>query len=233
MRKVQFENNNLYHIYNRGTEKINIFLEKGDYYRFIQYLYEFNNSSIIPNLLRRLEGGRGLASASRASASRESRDLLVEIIAFCLMPNHYHLILRQLKDGGIAKFMQRIGTGYVMFFNKKNQRSGSLFQGTFKSILVENDEYLTHLSRYIHINSVELIEPNWKKDGVKDWGRVNEFLENYRWSSYLDYIGIKNFPSLINKGIISNYFENETSYKNFINQWLKKDLEFIKEIILE
>jgi putative transposase len=149
------------------------------------------------------------------------------------MPNHFHLILRQLKDGSIAKFMQKIGTGYTMYFNQKNKRNGVLFQGRFKSILIESDEYLMHLSRYIHINPVELYEPSWKENGIQNWENINEFLESYRWSSYLDYIGIKNFPSVINKEIVNSFFQDEQSYKNFINQYLNNDLEFIKEIVLE
>ena len=231
MRKTQLANDNLYHIYNRGTEKRDIFLDKSDYFRFIHYLYEFNDTKVVAHILRKLDTGRGLASAN--SANWKQRELLVEIVSFCLMPNHFHLILRQMKDSGIAKFMQRVGTGHTMYFNKKNQRTGTLFQGTFKSILIENDEYLTHLSRYIHINPVELIEPSWKKEGIKDWNRANEFLQTYRWSSYLDYIGIKNFPSLTNREIINSYFQSEQSYKNFINQWLVDDLEFIKQAILE
>jgi len=226
MQQLKFQNNRLYHIYNRGTEKRQIFLDNSDYTRFIHYLYEFNDSRVIPNFSRDIYVGGG-------TSNMKARDLLVEIIAFCLMPNHFHLILRQLKDGGITKFMRKLGTGYTMYFNKKNERNGVLFQGKFKAISIESDEYLTHLSRYIHINPVELIEVGWKKDGIKDWNKVNEFLQNYRWSSYLDYIGIKNFPSVTNREIINSYFQNEQSYKNFINQWLNKDLEFIGEIILE
>jgi putative transposase len=226
MRKVQFENDNLYHVYNRGTEKRNVFLDDADHYRFIHYLYELSNANFNHNLSRDIEGGLALLNSN-------SRDLLVEIIAFCLMPNHFHLILRQLQENGIAQFMQKLGTGYTMYFNKKNKRSGSLFQGTFKAIQIEHDEYLMHLSRYIHINPVELIESGWKKEGIKNWERINEFLENYRWSSYLDYIGIKNFPSVTNRNVIMSSFPDGQSYKNFINQWLDNDLEFIKETILE
>jgi len=226
MRRTQLLDNNFYHIYNRGTEKRQIFLDSSDYTRFIHYLYEFNDIKADANLSRKIDEGS-------TSVMKRSRDLLVEVITFCLMPNHYHLILRQLKDDGIAKFMQKVGTGYTMYFNKKNKRNGALFQGRFKAIQIESDEYLMHLSRYIHINPVELIEPGWKENEIKNWSKTNEFLENYRWSSYLDYIGIKNFPSVTNRGVISSYFQNEQSYKNFINRWLIKDVEFIKEVSLE
>lgn len=226
MRKIQFINNYFYHIYNRGTEKRETFLEDKDNFRFIHDLYEFNDVNATLNLTRNIEGGL-------ASFNVKSRDLLVEIIAFCLMPNHFHLILKQLRENGITKFMQKLGTGYTMYFNQRNQRTGSLFQGSFKAILVDKDNYFLPLTNYIHLNPVELIEPNWKEKGVKDWKKVNEFLKNYRWSSYSDYVGIKNFPSVINKEFLYGYFKNAENYKNSVNQWLSKDLELIKTTTLE
>ena len=110
MREIQFINDNYYHIYNRGTDKRQIFSDNADYVRFIHYLYGFNDNKIIPNFSRDIEGG--------PASNIKPRDLLVEIVAFCLMPNHFHLILKQVKDGGITKFMRKLSTGYVMYFNK-------------------------------------------------------------------------------------------------------------------
>ena len=230
MRRVQFVNDCLYHIYNRGTEKREIFLNKIDYFRFIHDLYEFNDTKATLNLARKIVRGSTL---NNNPSNKKSKNLLVKIIAFCLMPNHFHLILRQLRERGIAKFMQKIGTGYTMYFNQKNQRTGSLFQGKFKAILVDKDNYFLPLANYIHLNPIELIEPHWKEEGIKNWKKVNEFLENYRWSSYSDYIGIKNFPSVINQEFLRGYFKGKENYKNFINQSLTQDLELIKKIILE
>jgi putative transposase len=228
MRKVQFINDCLYHVYNRGTEKRKIFLEEKDYFRFIHDLYEFNDVNAVLNLGKRFEWYRGSTSIHRGP-----RELLVEIIAFCLMPNHFHLILRQLKEGGIVKFMQKLGTGYTMYFNQKNQRTGALFQGKFKAILVDKDEYFLPLVNYIHLNPVELIEPNWKEEGIKAWGKVNEFLGNYRWSSYPDYIGIKNFPSVINKNFLINYYKDEQNYKKYLMTDLARNLDKINKIKLD
>lgn len=228
MRKIQFINDGLYHIYNRGTEKRDIFLNDGDYVRFIHSIYEFNNTDPFFNLTRQIVRG----SASNI-AGRRPRDLLVEIIAFSLMPNHYHLILRQIKNSGIAKFMQKIGTGYTVYFNQKNKRNGVLFQGRFKAIPIDRDDYLLSLVNYIHLNPVELIEPGWKEGGIKDLQKADRFLENYRWSSYKDYIGIKNFPSVINKELIWSYFKNKKDLKCFTNQRLSGDFESIEDIILE
>ncbi len=230
MRRIQFVNDYLYHIYNRGTEKRNILLNEVDYFRFIHDLYEFNNVNATLNLARDIVRG---STSNNISNNKKPRELLVEIIAFCLMPNHFHLILRQLKERGITKFMQKLGTGYTMYFNQKNKRTGALFQGRFKAILVDKDNYFLPLVNYVHLNPVELIEPNWKEEGIRDRKKVNDFLEDYRWSSYPDYVGIKNFPSVINKEFLISYFKNEENYKNFVNQWLVKDLELIKNTILE
>src|SRR3989339_259722 len=208
MRKTDFLNDNYYHIYNRGADKRQIFSDNLDYVHFIHYLYEFNDSKNIFNCGRNIDGG--------PTSIIKERDALVEIVAFCLMPNHFHLILKQVKDGGITKFMRKLSTGYVMYFNKRNKRSGVLFQGKFKAIPIENDNYLIHLSRYIHINPLELSDSN---------------LNNYRWSSYLDYIGIKNFPSVINKATINSLFPKEIAYRYFVSQFIGSDLEKINHLI--
>ena len=140
----------------------------------------------------------------------------MDIACFSLMPNHYHLMLRQLVDNGISIFMQRLGTAHTMFFNKKYERLGCLFQGTFKAKVITSEAYLLHLTRYIHLNPIELINQKWKDTGISNWKEANIFLESYKWSSYQDYIGIKNFPSIINKGLIFEYYKGSSEYKEFI-----------------
>ena len=149
------------------------------------------------------------------------------------MPNHFHLILEQLVENGIRAFMQKLGTGYAYYFNLKYERVGPLFQGRFKAIQVEDENYLLHLSRYQHINPVELIELDWEEKGIKDWKKANKFLENYRWSSYPDYIGKKNFPSVTNRELINFYFKTPGEYKKFVSDWLVKDFEKIEDLVLD
>ncbi|PIP18094.1 MAG: hypothetical protein COX43_00625 [Parcubacteria group bacterium CG23_combo_of_CG06-09_8_20_14_all_35_9] len=224
MPRPTFINDEFYHIYNRGVEKRKIFLSEEDYYRFVHDLYEFNDEDVTINNFRIIKSKR----------SPKLRKLLVDIICWCLMPNHYHLLLRQLREGGISKFLQKLGTGYTNYFNWKYKRSGVLFQGKSKAVQIKTDTQLTHTSRYIHINSVELIEPNWKERGIKDWKKVKEFLNSYRWSSYPDYIGKDNFPSLIKKDFLLGYFnDSEREYKKFVEEWVVGDVEIIKELTLE
>lgn len=233
MRKINFANNHVYHIYNRGVDKRVIFQEAGDYVRFIHYLYELNNILLIANLSRSIttylnEGGE----TSFISSIKEKKEL-VRIICFCLMPNHFHLILEQLVEGGISKFMQKLGTAYSMFFNTKYKRNGVLFQGIFKAKLVENDEYLLQLFRYIHLNPLELKQKNWHNDGIKNWLEANKLLESYRWSSYMDYIGKTNFPSVISRELLNGILRSPEEQKKFLNQYLRDDFHKVKSIIIE
>lgn len=231
MRNIQFANDCIFHVYNRGVEKRDIFLDKEDYFRFVHNLFEFND--IAPAGKFSQIHPKSQLSEAKPPTIKIKRELIVEILCFCLMPNHYHLILRQLRENGIAFFMQKLGTGYTMYFNQKQKRVGSLFQGPFKAIMVENDNYLTHLSRYIHLNPVELFEPNWKNDGIRDWQESGKFLESYRWSSYPDYVGKQNFPSITNRDFILQYFDGSENYQKFINEWVSEEFSEVEDLVLE
>lgn len=222
----EFLPGSFYHIYNRGVEGREIFLEEKDYLRFIHNLYEFNDEEpALPYFL--------IAKKKEFLTSQKARKLLVKIIAFCLMPTHYHLLLEIIAEGGLTKFMRKLGTGYTMYFNERYKRSGVLFQGKFKSIRVDRDEYFTHLSRYIHLNPLELIEPRWKEEGIKDLSRVEKFLKKYRWSSFPDYLGIKNFPSLTEREVLNSYFESANSYQEFVLSYVSEDFSLIEKVALE
>jgi putative transposase len=225
MKYVKYANKHFYHIYNRGVEGRGIFNDDKDYLRFVHCLYEFNDQNPA------LPYG-WVFKQERLLNKERPRELLVSVLCFCLMPNHFHLILEQIAEGGITKFMRKLGTGYTMYFNEKYERNGVLFQGKFKAILIETDEYLTHLSRYIHLNPLELLEPDWKQKGIEDRSRTESFLCEYRWSSFLDYIGIRNFSSVTKRELIQSYF-TPGSYKDFVFNFLAKDVQRIKSFLLE
>ena len=146
---------------------------------------------------------------------------LVEIIAYCLMPNHFHLLLREIEDGGISKFMQKLTTGYTMYFNKRRERNGALFQGRFKATHVADDRYLRYLISYIHLNPIKLIEPKWKEIGITDKARAEQYLENYAESSYLDYLGRKRPEGmLLSREALPEYFSSGADFKTFVTEWL-------------
>jgi len=145
----------------------------------------------------------------------------VEILAFCFMPNHIHLLLKQLKDNSITQFMRKFGTGYATFFNKKYSRRGHLFQGRFGAVHINTDEQLKTVFVYIHTNAISLIVPKWKEEKINNPQKVIKFLKNYKWSSYSDYIGKKNFPSLTSREFLLKVMESEKGCREFVENWVK------------
>lgn len=235
MNKPKFisEPNCIYHIYNRGVEKRKIFLDDQDYFRFIHDLFEFNDEALAVNLYYKQSNFKSYEVQPR-KIKRKPRKLIVEILAFCLMPNHFHLLLRQSSKDGIVKFMHKLGTGYSMYFNGKYERVGGLFQGRFKAILIDNETYFLYLPYYIHSNPLDLIMPNWKEEGIRNWREAKNFLEDYRWSSHFDYIGKKNFPSVTQRDFLLKVFGSDKEYMKGIERWLKDlDLEDIEDFTLE
>ncbi|MEK7590358.1 MAG: transposase [Patescibacteria group bacterium] len=224
---------NIYHVLNRGVDKRAIFLDDGDRLRFIHDLFEFNNIEPLSNLGYSFKNNNSIVIARRY-IDRKPRKLLVEILAFVLMPNHYHLMLRPLFDDGVARFMKKLNMGYARYFNEKYQRSGALFQGRYKSIAINDEAHFIHLPYYIHLNPLDLITPEWRERELKDYKKAIEFLNSYRWSSHLDYLGKKNFPSLTSREFLLQFFDGSKEYQKSVERWLKSiDLENIKDIALE
>lgn len=237
--KREFVEDAYYHIFNRGVEKRTIFEDDDDHYRFLHSLYECNDKNLLAPFIRRT--GQPLPAATyktlRKAISEEKnakREKLVEMLCFCLMPNHFHFIIKQIKEGGISLFMQKLCTSYAQYFNLKNERSGVLFQGRFKAKLIKTDAQMMHLSRYIHVlNPGELTESKIREGIIKNPAGLKEFLLNYKWSSYQDYLGQKNYSSLINKDLISGYFGGVKEFEKFSLSWKNDDFEQIEKIIFE
>ncbi|MFH1295197.1 MAG: transposase [bacterium] len=193
MRKIQFANDNYYHIYNRGVDKRYVFISDEDREKLLSYLEElrFDDSGIER----------------------------VEIHAFCLMDNHYHLLLKQILKNGISEFMHDIGTGYTNYFNLIHKRSGCLFEGPFKAKHINTDGYLWHLFRYIHLNPLSNFDKAWI-DGKKiEIDRALEFVDKYQWSSLSASYNDK-YP-FIKKDFIKTEFCNYNKYQNFLVDWIR------------
>jgi len=222
----------IYHVYNRGVEKRKVFLDDTDYFRFIHDLFEFNDIEPALNLtyhLRTQSKAVGLPKIER-----RPRKLLVEIMAFCLMPNHFHLFVRQRTENGVPLFMKKMGTGYTQYFNKKYARTGVLFQGKYKAGLVKSDAHFLHLPYYIHANPLDIAGVQWRSREIDDHKRAFQFLETYRWSSFPDYIGIHNFPSVTQREFLLELSGGPGKYKSGFTSWLRDmDIEAIQDIALE
>jgi len=205
MRKTSLNTDCVYHIYNRGVEKRKIFLDSDYYFRFISLLkhslsYNYPYSLVVRSLKEAKSKGRRQEIFQRLETKKIEPP--VEVISFCLMPNHYHLTLKQLVEDGISAFMHRIGTAYTKYFNILQDRSGRLFENTFKAVLVESEEQLIHLTRYHHINPHSL-------------DLTPKEIVNYPWSSLSTYLGKKKH-SFINPEMVLSTFKDSESYLDFV-----------------
>lgn len=210
-RLVPLLNGEIYHVYNRGCEKREIFLQPRDFKRFQPtfYYYQYLGPKISFSKLPK----KKLNSFQPTPESK-----LVEIISFVLMPNHFHFIVKQLKENGISIFLSQLSNSYTKYFNKKINRVGPLFQGVFKSVLVESNEQLIHLSRYIHLNPVVSgLSPN---------------LKTYKWSSYHEYIGQ---PVLCLTQPVLESFSSQQKYIEFLEDHIDyaTSLEQIKHQVID
>ncbi len=211
MRKTLFVNGEYYHIFNRGADKRVVFSGRDLFARFLQGMKEFNTTvpigSIYENSFRKKHK---LKLGNSVSKFEPEQKKLVSVVCYCLNTNHYHFILQQLEDRGIEKFMHRLGVGYTKYFNQKYKRTGVLFEGPFKAIHVDSNEYLLHLSAYVNFNN-----------------RVHRLGNRVSKSSWEEYTGRGDFCE---KEIILGQFKNITEYKDFAFDALRtmqerKDME--------
>jgi putative transposase len=217
MRKLSFTNGNIYHLYNRGVDKRVIFCDDHDYFRFSYGLYEFNDEKPAEHIYE----PRLSETESRKEFILKEREQIVHIYAFCLMDNHFHLMVKQIKDGGVVKLMHKLGVGYTGFFNKKYGRSGHLFQGKFKAVPMQEESQLLHLPYYIHANPLDIYTPGWREDGIGDYQRAIKIIENYSYSSFSAYT--KNFKHpVLDMDFLSELLGNPEEYKNNMVEWLRE-----------
>lgn len=229
MRKESFDNNNIYHIYNRGVDKRSIFLDNDDYRRFLDFTRVYRYEDLRLRSLQRKDLARlSLAKLNQIAAP------LVEILAYILIENHFHFIVRQLIDNGITKFMHKLGTLYTMCFNEKYERTGRLFEGPFKAISILEDNYLFYLSFYIHLHPAEFVNSKWIEGKIKNWKEIIKVIEDYKWSSYPIYLN-KRKGDLVNTEFILDCFKRTDSdgvkeYKKFIEEGLNEGNKRFKQI---
>jgi len=237
-RKFPFITGKIYHIFNRGVAKCPICNEEADYWRFLQGLCLFNDVKSATNILWQLQKKRGRLTLNVLKDylinQGSERKPLVRIMAYCVMANHYHLLVEEIQEGGITKFMHKLGLGYAHYFNNKYERVGSLFQDKFKNILVDDERYLLYLLVYINVlNLAELIEPNWKEEGIKNSGRVLKFAANYPWSTHQEYIG-KRRSIIIDKGIFGKLLPTQKAYLDLVSAVLtEKKYTEITHLMIE
>lgn len=207
-RITPFVTGQIYHIYNRGTEKRRIFENRNDLKRFLKVLKYYQIDGRKPSFSK-------FSDLYKVDPSKK----IVEILVYCLMPNHFHLVVKQVRDGGVTEFISKFSNSYTKYFNTKRNRVGALFQGQLKAVLIENDEQLLHVSRYIHLNPLASF--------------LVEDLDDYEWSSYHEYIN--NIDGICDKVEILGHFASPQDYKKFIlNQAdYAQQLEIIKHQLID
>ena len=237
-RKHPFVVGSIHHIYNRGVAKYPICKEEGDYWRFLQGLCLFNDTKATNRVLWELERQRGELNLrvlrDYVVDPANERDKLVRILAYCVMDNHYHLLVEEIREGGVSQFMHKLGMGYAKFFNKKHKRVGHLFQDRFKNVLVDDDLYLQYLLVYINVlNPANFVEPNWKEEGIGNVEEVLRYAKEYPWSSHQDYLGLRN-SIILEKGIFDTLLSTPEAYSDLVNAVLAdKKHEVITHLTLE
>ncbi|MBI2096198.1 MAG: transposase [Candidatus Taylorbacteria bacterium] len=196
IRRFEFEISEWYHCFSKGVEGRKTFQDRGDYERFLSLIYLANSVKSV-NLFSQ----RNFSFSDALNVDRGKS--IVTVGAYCLMPTHYHLVLREDTEGGISKFMQKLGTGYAMYFNLKNERIGNLFVRPFRARYLDKDEYFQHVIKYVHFNPSELYEPRWREGKVKDLKTLQQKILNYPYSSLNCY---EDKSSLIRKLIGESVF---------------------------
>jgi len=198
----------------------------------------FNDEKSVTNILWQLERNRNRLTLNVLKdylvSQGSERKPLVRIMAYCIMGNHYHLLVEEIQKDGITKFMHKLGLGYARYFNNKYERVGSLFQDKFKNILVDDEKYLLYLLVYINVlNPADLIEPGWREEGIKDIEAVLKFAVDYLWSTHQEYIG-KRRSLIIEKGILEELLPTPKAYLDLVKAVLSgKGYQEIFHLALE
>ncbi len=202
-----------YHLYNRGNDKQNIFRDTRDYIRFLFLILYFQSPISFYNMSRPVSYFVRHRMFNTGEEGKVVKQRQVQLISFCLMPNHFHLLVGEQKERGISKYMQKVLNAYTKYFNSKYQRSGHLFQGPYKAVHINDNEQLVYLSAYIHRNPHKLGQWRGKEEG-------------YIWSSYRDYTGENRWGELLKRDIIFKQYNLYSDYRAFVESSGAKDDEF-------
>ena len=203
-RKQSFAPEEFYHLYNRGTDKRKIFMDKHDYEYFLFLMYVCNTIKSIE--LRNI------------GENFDREETIVDIGVYCLMPNHFHILIHEKIDGGISKYMLKLMTSYSMYFNKKYKRTGKLYEGKFKSTHASDDNYFKYLYSYIHLNPAKLVDKNWKENKKKNIRTLLEYVFSYEYSSLKEYVSSE--YRILNPEPFPAYFQNPDDHRNELFGWL-------------
>lgn len=204
-----------YHVFTRGVEHCPIFLDEQDHRRFYEGMFLFNDtrSSVITH-----DAFRRYLDVSFGQYC-DTRNRLVNIVSFCLMSNHYHLLLEQIAENGISRFLHRLNMGYVKYFNLRHSRTGVLFDGRFQAVLIQKESQLEHVPKYIHLNALDRAGLPWREGILSGWDKALHVLDNYPWSSHRVYVdGLQELP-VVHQQIVTEFFPTGEEYIRSLKDW--------------
>lgn len=233
LRKEKFAPGEYYHIYNRTLSNIPVFKERGNCDRLMQ-AFLLANSTQASKAFQFLRDNKN-ASIEDALEITKNGKKLVDVICYTIMPDHYHLLLKEKLEGGITSFIHRCNISVVKYINTKTDRRGPLFESLFRSKHVATNNYLLHLSLYIHLNPLDfLVGKQWRKHGLPNWNQIRNKLINYHYSSLKTFLN-KNHNDKIISGteIIKGQFKNEKEYESFLCEWSEEIFDSISGLIID
>lgn len=233
IRKDRLISGHFYHIYSRTVLNVSEFKKKENASRLVQ-AFLLANSTQSGQAFNYLRNDRN-ATLKKALEITKQGKKLVDVLCYAIMPDHYHLLLRQLIKNGITDFMRKCNTSIAKYVNIKNNRTGSLFESCFKSKYIDSNEYLLHLSLYIHLNPLDFIDnKNWRFNKLKDWRSKKEKLLNYPWSSLKNFLDDDYKDSILSgTKIISDQFSDNSNYESFLKEWSEGILPEIEDLIID
>jgi len=227
--RESFDSQTYYHIYNRGVDKRILFEDERDYRRFYESMYLLTDKNFkhpggnttYPDML--------LAGAEVLSMDRQP---LVSVVAFCLMTNHFHMLVKAIEPDGISRYYQRLGNGYAHYFNLRHARSGRLFESPFKAVPVDTEEHLQLLPRYIHLNALDKTSHAWRDGQSPDWEQAGPFLSEYQWSSHSLYAGNEQLLPLVDENAVRKWFPTSQEYDSYlkVSTIFGEELTFVRHL---
>ena len=219
MKREKIAQGEHYHLLNRGVNKQIIFHDAGDYNRFLFLIIYFQSQINFPQIGRLVK--EFVKHPMLDIGQQVVKERTVELVAFCIMPNHFHLIIKEIEDLGISAYMQRVLNAYSKYYNTKYQKSGHVFQGPYRVVHIVDDRQLLHLSAYVHRN-------------VREISRWYNKEDQYQWSSYQDFVNENRWGNLLSPAIILDQFKTQDKYRDFISTSLtkisKEELDYLKNL---
>ena len=228
MRKTDHGTGGYYHIFNRGVDQRDIFLDEEDREKLFHSLYLFNDTEYKNTGSTRFHNDALIAGSD---VLHQFRKPFVSILSYCLCDNHFHLLIRQNVDQGVERFLHKLQMGFAKYFNKKYGRTGRLFESEYRSVPVETDAHFLHLPRYIHLNALDGSAYEWRDGQIQDWSAAMATLDAYPWSSHHYYCGRPQELQVLDEQAIGESIDLR-DYERFLREWATRPLPADVEMLL-